>query len=185
MVAHDDRHGSVIRVADLPANRTHAFDLRPAADARDAIAERLGLLQLRKIRFSGELRPEGRQDWTLVGVLRATVVQSCVVTLEPVVTPIEASVERRYIRGFSGPEGSGEYEMPQDELAEPLGDTIDLALVMEEALALELPPYPRAPGAELTGAQVTEPGKAPMTDDDARPFAALKGLRDKLRDEED
>ena len=52
---------------------------------------------------------------------------------------------------------------------------------MAEALALALPDYPRAPDATLENAQVTEPGIAPMSDEDARPFAALAGLRDKLQ----
>ena len=48
------------------------------------------------------------------------------------------------------------------------------------ALALALPLYPRAEGADLAQAQFAGPGVTPMTDEDARPFAGLKDLRDKL-----
>ncbi len=74
--------------------------------------------------------------------------------------------------------------MPEDDSAEPLPVTIDLGEVMAEALALELPPWPRAEGVEPVEMSVTEPGKTPMTDDDAKPFAGLKALRDKLSDDE-
>jgi uncharacterized metal-binding protein YceD (DUF177 family) len=48
--------------------------------------------------------------------------------------------------------------------------------VLTEALALALPLYPRADGAEDGSLAVTEPGKAAMTDDEARPFANLAEL---------
>ncbi|MCX8227096.1 MAG: DUF177 domain-containing protein, partial [Sulfitobacter sp.] len=37
-------------------------------------------------------------------------------------------------------------------------------------------------GAELGQAVYAEPGVAPMTDEDARPFAGLAQLREKLED---
>jgi uncharacterized metal-binding protein YceD (DUF177 family) len=52
---------------------------------------------------------------------------------------------------------------------------------LAEALALALPLYPRAPGAELGEAAFTEPGKPVLRDEDARPFAGLAHLRDKLK----
>ena len=48
------------------------------------------------------------------------------------------------------------------------------------ALALALPLYPRAPGAELGQAVFAEPGTAPLKDEDLRPFAGLAGLKAKL-----
>ena len=51
---------------------------------------------------------------------------------------------------------------------------------MVEALALALPPWPRAEGVDAVALSVTEPGKQAMTDDDAKPFAALKSLRGNL-----
>ena len=53
------------------------------------------------------------------------------------------------------------------------------------ALALAIPPWPRAPGVEPVEMSVTEPGKEAMTNDDVKPFAALKSLRDKLANDDD
>ena len=70
--------------------------------------------------------------------------------------------------------------MPEDDTAEPLPRDIDLTRVMAEALALALPAFPRAEGVEPVDISVTEPGKTAMTDDDAKPFAGLKSLRDSM-----
>jgi uncharacterized metal-binding protein YceD (DUF177 family) len=143
------------------------------------LAETLNLLDLRKVVFEGTLNPQGRTDWRLDGHLGATVVQPCVATLAPVTTRLEEDVVRRYTANYTAPT-EAEAEMPEDDTLEPLPAAIDLAALLTEALSLALPDYPRADAGEL-GAQVfTEPGKAPMTDEDARPFAGLSALRDKL-----
>ena len=46
------------------------------------------------------------------------------------------------------PDGD-EVEMPEDDTVEPMPEVIDLAEVAAEALALALPLYPRAPGADF------------------------------------
>ena len=135
---------------------------------------------MKKRRFSGRLVPDGKRDWRLEGTLGATVVQPCVVTLAPVSTRIDEEITRHYMADMPElPEGA-EIEMPEDDTVEPLPETLDLGVVIAEALALALPPFPRAEGATLGEAVFTEPGATPMTDEAARPFASLAGLRDKL-----
>ena len=174
-----------VRLAELSADRETTFDLAPDPAVQTALAAALGIERLRKLRFTGALRPEGRQDWRLEARLGATAVQNCVVTLAPVTTRIDESVIRRYLAELPPPPEGGETEMPEDDSAEPLPDTVDLGTVMAEALAIALPAYPRAPGAELGEAVFAEPGIAPMTDDDARPFAGLADLRDRLARDDD
>ncbi|MDA5094318.1 DUF177 domain-containing protein [Aliiroseovarius sp. KMU-50] len=169
-----------MRVADLASNETTSFELIPTADQCRAIAADIDLPGLRKLRFTGTLSPLGKQDWKLDGHLGATVTQTCVVTLEPVTTRIEEDIKRHWIAGLVvNPEGD-EIEMPEDVTQEPLGDVIDLGDVAVEALALSLPLYPRAEGAELAEQNFAKRGVTPMTDEAARPFAGLAGLRDKL-----
>lgn len=172
--------GAVLRVADLPASGAHAFDVVADAARREALAAEMGILGVRKLRFQGTVAPAGKADWTLTGTLGATVVQACVVTLEPVTSRIDEPVERLYLAEMPPAPEAAEVEMPEDDTTEALGDVIDLGQVMAEALALALPIYPRAEGADLEQAQFAGPGVAPMTDEDARPFAGLKELRDKL-----
>ncbi|WP_171126591.1 MULTISPECIES: DUF177 domain-containing protein [unclassified Ruegeria] len=172
-----------LRVADLPQNTPTTFDLRPDARWLDVIKEDLGLLGLRKLSFVGELRAQGKRDWALTGKLGATVIQPCVVTLEPVTTRIDTPVSRMFLADWSDPDEE-EFEIPEGDDSEPLGAEIDPAQVMIEALSLALPQYPRKDGAELEQADYTEPGKQAMTDEDVKPFAGLASLRDAMKKDE-
>lgn len=168
-----------LRIADLPNRRETTFSLAPSAQERAAVAEALDILGIRKLTFTGTLSPMGRSDWRLEAELGATVVQACVVTLEPVTTRIDEAVTRQYMADLPAPAG-GEEEMPEDDSIEDLPSSLDLAAVMIEALSLALPPFPRADGVELGEAVYADDGVTPMTDEDAKPFAGLAGLRDRL-----
>jgi uncharacterized metal-binding protein YceD (DUF177 family) len=166
----------VLRLSDPGQRGSQPFAILPTAEERASIARHLGIPGLRKLRFEGRLTPAGRRDWTLEAELGATVVQDCVVTLAPVVTRIDEPVLRRYMADLPEP-GPGEVEMPQDDSIEDLPASLDLCGVMIEALSLALPPFPRAPGAELGEITVTEPGVAPLDVAAVRPFAGLADLR--------
>lgn len=170
-----------IPVTDLSDRAPTAFDLRPGAEARAALADRIGIKAIRKLRLAGEIRAEGDADWRLDATLGATVVQDCVVTLAPVTTRLDVVVARRFLAEMPAlhPDENGEVQMPEDDTIEPLAAQIDLAAVLEEALTLALPDYPRAEGAGLGDAVHAAPGVVPMRDDDAKPFAGLAALRGK------
>ncbi|MBP1804526.1 YceD family protein [Rubellimicrobium aerolatum] len=162
----------VLRLSEGNQRQAIAFALVPEADARAAVAAELGIPGVRKLRFEGRLSPSGRKDWRLEAHLGATVVQDCVVTLEPVTTRIEEGVDRLYMADLPEPEAA-EAEVPEDDV-EPLPASLDLGEVMLEALALALPAYPRAAGVELGEVVVTEPGSEALTEEKARPFASLR-----------
>jgi uncharacterized metal-binding protein YceD (DUF177 family) len=168
-----------VPLARLGRSQPQPVLLEPDAEARRAIAAEVGAQVLRKLRFEGVLRPEGKQDWRLEAKLGVTAVQPCVVTLEPVTTRIDVPVLRSYRADVADPDAD-EIEMPDDDTVEPLPATLDLLALITEAVALALPDYPRAPGVELGPAQFAAPGVAPMTDEDTKPLAGLAALRDKL-----
>ena len=170
----------MLHLRSLPRSRQHDVLLEPDAAERADIATELGILGVKKLRFSGALEPRGKADWHLKATLGATVVQACVVTLDPVTSRIDEDVERSYLANPPALPEAAEVEMPEDDTAEALPETLDLKAVMVEALSLALPAYPRSDGAVIEGGQVAEPGVAPMSDEDAKPFAGLKDLRDKL-----
>lgn len=169
-----------IRMSDLKHRQPTPVTIEPDAAGRAAVAQDLGIVGVRKLRLTGTLTPLGKRDWQLDAVLGATVVQECIITLAPVTTRIEEPLVRRYLSDMANP-ASGEVEMPEDDSAEALPIDLDLAAVMIEALALALPPYPRAPGAEIGELSVTEPGALAFTDDRVKPFAGLAALRDSLQ----
>ncbi len=187
----NQRHGSrneslemsdktAFRVADLPQNAPTAFEFRPDAGKLDALSRELDVTSLRKVRFAGQITAHASKDWELTGRLGATVIQPCVVTLEPVTTRIDIDVRRLYLADLPEIEDE-EIEMPEDETVEQLGSVIDPEAVMTEALALAVPQYPRKEGTALGEAVFAESGTQPMRDEDARPFAGLAGLRDALK----
>ncbi len=175
---------AALRVSDLAQNAKTSFEIVPDQTQMAALAQELDLSGLRKMRFEGEIKAEGKADWRLTAKLGATVIQPCGVTLAPVTTRIDVPVTRLFVADWQEVEGE-EVEMPEDDSIEPLKQWIDPEAVMIEALSLEVPAYPRAPDAELGEAVLAEPGVAPLTDEAMRPFAGLADLKAKLEGEND
>lgn len=171
----------ILRLADLPSRKPTRFALRPEEGARASLAAELGISGIERLGFTGALTPKGRSDWALEAALDARVVQTCVVTAEPVATDLTETVERIYIADLPEPEGD-EVEMPEDDRVEALPDTLDLSAVMAEALSLSLPLYPRVPGASFGQIDHAAPGTEALTDETAKPFAGLADLLKKGSD---
>lgn len=115
------------------------------------------------------------------GKVEATVVQACVVTLEPVEQQISEDFEALFV-----PETSRLARVPLDETGELFldpdgpdlpetfsGDSIDVGAVAAEFAALAIDPYPRKEGATFAG-HVEDDGAAGKIS----PFAVLKGKLD-------
>lgn len=169
-----------LRLSDLPQRRGTPVRLAPDSGQLDALADRLNVETLRKVLLQGELAPGPGRDWTLTAHLGATVVQPCRVTTEPVTTRIEEDVVRRYTRDLPEPAGD-EFEMPEDDSVEAMPAVLDLGDVLEEALALNIPAFPRAPGAEDLDLTARPPGAAPIEEEDTvKPFAGLAALKAKM-----
>lgn len=172
----------VLSVKKLQKYGEHAFRIEANDTECLELANNLGLLALRKLRFEGLLQVEGRAAWVLRGKLGATATQECVVSLAPVTSRIDDHVTRRFVDALDEAyEPGSETPMPEDDSIEELGEAIDLIAVLGEALALALPAYPRAEGAEIEGAQAAPPGVTPISDDEVKPFAGLADLKEKLK----
>jgi uncharacterized metal-binding protein YceD (DUF177 family) len=168
-----------LRLADLPQRKPTVARLVPDLGELEALADLLEVDVLRKVRLDATLRPGPGRDWTLEGRLGATVVQPCRVTTEPVTTRIEEAVARRYSPDYALPEGD-EAEMPEDDTLEPLPAVLDLGAVLEEVLALSIPAFPRAEGADEVDLAAAPPGAAPLDDEKVKPFAGLADLKRRL-----
>ncbi len=174
-----------VPVGKLSPKRPLRFDLRPSAHDMAVMADDLGLIGLRKVRFHGGIEADGKQDWKLSATLGATVIQPCVVTLDPVTTRLEEPITRRFLKTWPPVEEQGdEVEMPEDDSIDPLGEDIDLASVMAEALALALPVYPRIDGAEAPQTEARPAGAEPIGPSGQSAFSALADLKKKLEDGE-
>ncbi|MAQ85131.1 MAG: hypothetical protein CMH12_18040 [Maritimibacter sp.] len=180
----DERDATTkIRLAALRSGGVHDFRLEPDAEVRAEIAGELDLLGLKKLRLEGRLVPEGKTDWRLDAMLGATVVQPCVATLAPVTTRIDAEVARSYVAEPPEMPEAEEAEIPEDDSIEPLPAVLDLQALMIEALALNLPMYPRAEGAAPVEETFAEDGVEPIREEETKPFAGLAALRAQMKDD--
>ena len=160
--------------------KTIAFEASP--EVRADLAKRFGLLELTAFSAEATLRRRRDTGWIeLKGALRASVVQECVVTLEPVAGEVSAEIDElfddsREIDGF-------EVELdPMADDPEPLeGEVLDVAEIIAQVLSLSIDPYPRAPDAPAMTGQDPDDEEADGDADEAKPspFAALAMLKDR------
>ena len=166
----------VYSLKDLPQRKSTRFSIVLDTPTLAQIATELDLISLKKLRFDGELMPISGSDWALHAQLGATVVQPCRVSLEPVTTRIEEQIKRQYLANFRPPIDS-EAEMPDDDTKEPLPDEIDIIQIIQEALALAIPAFPRRDDISDTKTSARPQNTDPMEEETVKPFAALAELR--------
>jgi uncharacterized metal-binding protein YceD (DUF177 family) len=168
----------VVHPSELaPGGARYALDANEAE--RAALARRFGLVAIES--FSAEISLKwmaGNSFLCLQGRIRAVVVQTCVVTLEPVRAEIDQPIDILY-RPDAGEE---EVDVDPEKDIEPLeGDSLDIGEIAAEEMVLMLDPYPRAPSATLEGAgpQAEETqGKGSGKDQESgSPFEILAGFR--------
>ena len=169
----------VVPVESLDDGET-VIDIEADADERAALARRFGLLALDSLTAKVGLTPVDVGLVRVHGALAAKVTQACVVTLESVTTRVEGSFERLY--GADAPEeAAGSItDVDTEEFPEPFTDgAVDVGEAVAEQLALELDPFPRAPGAAFDG--FSSGSKSAGGDDtgDGGSFAALARLKEK------
>lgn len=173
----------VVEVARLRGLPEFAFDVAPDAAEAAALARLMGAQAVKKLRFAGSLAPAPGGAWRLEAALGATVTQTCVVSLEPVVTRVDTAVRRLFDPGAAAPPVEIALNGAEDDETEPLGPEIDLGLVATEALALALPAYPRRADARFEAAASAPPGAEPLPEPEVRPFAALAALRARMSED--
>lgn len=162
-------------------------DVTADPEEREALARRFDLVEVRSLRGRGRIeRLEHPVELVFRGCLEADVVQTCVVTLEPVPAAIRRAVVRRY-RPDRGPGTTPErletgilLNLDEEDEIEPLsGREIDLGEALAEELGLSLDPYPHALGAAAVEAGELGPHVSLGLAEPSKPFAALRQLREK------
>lgn len=167
-------------VDELP-NHGRKIDLQPTDAERAAIALRLDLITLDQFAGIISIRPEIGREIVADGEVTASFVQTCVVTGEPVEQTMTINISRRYSEDASEFDDTDEDEdMQNDEIDEgpdPIHNGIvDVGEAAVEELALQIPSYPRASGAEFSN--IIE--DVDTGDDKPNPFAKLAALKNSL-----
>jgi uncharacterized metal-binding protein YceD (DUF177 family) len=172
------------------------LSLEPNEDERKRLAQRLGIVSVDSLVADLSMtQGTGSMIVHIKGSIKAAIVQSCVVSLEPV----PAEIEEIFEAWFADPEAavsltkarheresqSGHSEVKVlDEKDDPepiIDDKIDLGELVTQHLSLSIEPYPHAEGVEFEN-------KATKDFEDSQsvnnPFAALKDWKSKLTGEE-
>ncbi len=171
-------------VLDAVGQEDLVKELDATDEERSALAQRFGLLALGLLRAQLRIsRREGAAILLVEGRIEAEVTQACIVTLDPVTSRLEESVEWRYsldraaVKAESGGRSGSRAVLVETEEAdppEPVGpEGIDLGETVAQQLAVALNPFPRSEGASLSdldwaGRGGSEEGKGT--------FAALEAL---------
>ena len=168
-----------IAIASLFLKKPNPFLLVLRRKAAAAMADDIGAIEIKKLRFEGTVVSTGASAWQLTGKLGATVIQECVVSLFPVKTRLDIDVVRNF--STEKPRGAARPYAPVPELdIEVVAKSIDLAAVAREALLLELPIYPKIEGAKATQSNCSGVNEPDFNEDGRRPFASLSELRNRL-----
>lgn len=163
-----------VAVEDVAEAGSH-FELAANAEVRAAVAKLAGLRDLPRLTASFDVTPRGA-GLHVVGRVSATVGQSCVVTLEPLVNDVDETIDVVFVPqplAAAPGESTGAHDGLGEEGAdgpEPLvAGRVDLGALATEFLILGLDPYPRKPGAIFQPPQDVMPKEGP--------FAALADLK--------
>jgi uncharacterized metal-binding protein YceD (DUF177 family) len=161
---------ATVAVADIPETGRR-LELVADSAARDAIAKAAGLAALPRLEAGFDLVRQGSDGLRAVGLVSATVVQNCVVTLEPIESRIEEPVDLLFLPDVApAADAAGLQALEADDPPEPLRDgVVDLGAVSTEFLLLGIDPYPRKPDAVFHAPPAGEPA--------SHPFAALQALK--------
>jgi hypothetical protein len=161
----------LIRLAEIP-DAGKRVTLEADAATRAALGKPAGVDAIERLTARFDLTPHGRDSLQVTGQVTATVRQTCVVSLEPVMNEIDEAVDV----SFAPPAevAQADEDTAPGELSEgpePLvNGTVDLGALAAEFLILGVDPHPRKPGAAFV---------APAAKDSAHPFAGLAALAKK------
>ena len=135
--------------------------------------DKLNVLVAKKAGIKGTLKLQTANQILMKGYVTAKLIQSCSLTLEPLVTNISKNILRTFtieskknIRieksTLELTEKSFDYDIIVDE--------INLGQVLMETISLETPDYPKKSGASLRLAQTSNTGEV-------NPFSILRKLK--------
>lgn len=161
-----------VAVDDIPDTGRH-FEIEASEAVRAQVLELVAGLatvhDLPRLVAVFDLTRQGAKVH-VTGRVTARVGQTCVVSLEPMESDIDETVDLLFVPAAAAPD-EREIEIKADaEEAEPLvGGTVDIGALAIEFLVLGINPYPRKPGAQF--------GSLTVGDDGPRHFAALEALK--------
>lgn len=158
-MTREEGKGSIslpVNVARLP-QRGMPLTIEADSNQRSALAQAHGLIEVRSLQADVIVTSWKKGGVQVNGRVNARVIQSCIVSLEPVENLIDEEVSALLLPEGSRlavPKRSAEGEILLDAEGDDTpetfsGDTIDIGALVEEFFSLAIDPWPRKPGASL------------------------------------
>ena len=159
---------------DTIGDDARTIEVDADAQERAALAKRFDLIGIEKLTGKFTIRRDAA-GIVAEGRVAAAVTQACSITGDPLPATVDEPVALRFVAEEDA--GQDEVELGDSDIdVIPYdGGTIDLGEVAAETMALALDPFPRGPNAEVV---LKEAGV--LSEEQAGPFGALAGLKDKL-----
>lgn len=157
----------IVRINEIGAGLTRT--LTPDAEAKARIVKALDLASLEAFEAEISVVPS-HVGWTLSGRVKATLEQTCGITLEPLPVTVDERFSVALVEAVESEPDEIEVTLDDDAPDVIEEGRIDLGQYAVEQLSLQLDPFPRKPGAEFV--QPAEPAEI-------SPFAVLKAFKPK------
>jgi len=161
-----------VTVADIPETGLRV-DFAADERTREAMAKLAGVVSVPRLEAGFDLTRHGGAGVHVAGRVVATVVQNCVVTLDPIESAIDEAIELLFTPPTDAAEatpGATCHAADAEDPPEALRDgVVDLGAVAAEFLLLGIDPYPRKEGAAFDAPAAADPS--------GHPFAALAALK--------
>lgn len=167
-----------VNVARLP-QRGMPVVIDASEEQRNALAAEHGLEAVQRFRADLAVTLWKRNGVRVVGSVKAKIVQTCVVTLDPLESEVDEEIDSVFLPEDSklGREGFGHggeiiLDAEGDDSPETFaGEWIDVGALAEEFFGLGIDPYPRKPGLE---SEETAPAEEADTPDEGSLAGKLK-----------
>lgn len=161
-----------VRLDELSAQE-RGYDIEAAEGERAALAKRFDLPSIGRLSATVRLKTEAAGRMVrLKARFEAEVVQSCIVTLDPVPAHVEGEFEVLYDCAIQPAGREVRVESGGVDVVPLEGETLDIGEAVAEELSLSLDPYPKAPGAVVEADETASGARY-------RPFETLARLKSK------
>lgn len=157
------------RMLDVRQVSGRAVTLTATPEERAALARRLGIVRIDRLEAEVSLDRAG-EVVTAEGTLAADIVQACAVSAEDLPSQVREGFSFRFVPASEHRQPDEEVELDAEDCdeIEYSGSTVDVGEAVAQSLALAIDPFATGPEAEAA--------RALLKDEDASPFAILKGF---------
>ena len=174
----------VILLETLKRKRKVKFQHTSNSEELSAMTEMLRVEKLKAFIFNGHLIQSNKTTCTLEASFQATVMQNCIISLNPVKTVIHRKISQSYFitdqLSTLREEGKKIQTISTDFNSadiDEISEEINIGNILFEALSFEIPLYPKKKGVIFEGITATKAGIGPLEQNRNSPFDALKKLK--------